>query len=485
MHIMQGSKARAAAFTTAVSFLALGCGEVAQTPAADGGVNPNTPDTAVDAGPAITASCVYTNAFSRREECRDYIDPAWTETTASADCTTARGTFRMGSSCSFPSMLGSCEIRVPNVRATRISFPGSDASQCMTTRTGCTVFARGSFTPAGVCVAALGDGGVTAPSDASASGLGVFQPAVRECRDARAGEAPGRGPNGQVCTWAAVAGSTEEGRRFEDYASCERVRTQRPYYPYPAGQPRGNDARLQNPTYAAELAWVRSQVEASACVCCHSRRATPEGPSNWYLEAPGNWIDSFYDTGLALGAGWIDSRALGAYPASENNGFARTTSGIPSTDPARMARFFEQELAHRGRTRASFANATPFGGPIYDQLVYAPSRCTNGEGVRNDQTIQWTGGAARYLYVLDQGSENPGVPPNLDLPMGTRWRLDIPPTGTPMASGIRYGQVPTGATQRFPANGAPAALVPGATYYLYVLADVGVPLTRCLFTFSG
>ncbi len=263
------------------------------------------------------------------------------------------------------------------------------------------------------------------------------------------------------------------------------MRTQRPYYPYPAGQPRGNDARLQNPTYAAELAWVRSQVEASACVCCHSRRATPEGPSNWYLEAPGNWIDSFYDTGLALGAGWIDSRALGAYPASENNGFARTTSGIPSTDPARMARFFEQELAHRGRTRASFANATPFGGPIYDQLVYAPSRCTNGEGVRNDQTIQWTGGAARYLYVLDQGSENPGVPPNLDLPMGTRWRLDIPPTGTPMASGIRYGQVPTGATQRFPANGAPAALVPGATYYLYVLADVGVPLTRCLFTFSG
>ena len=76
MHTMQGSKARAAAFTTAVSFLALGCGEVAQTPPADGGANANIPETAVDAGPAITASCVYTNAFSRREECRDYIDPA-------------------------------------------------------------------------------------------------------------------------------------------------------------------------------------------------------------------------------------------------------------------------------------------------------------------------------------------------------------------------------------------------------------------------
>jgi hypothetical protein len=30
--------------------------------------------------------------------------------------------------------------------------------------------------------------------------------------------------------------------------------------------------------------------------------------------------------------------------------------------------------------------------------------------------------------------------------------------------------------------GAPAALAPGQTYYLYVLADIGIPLTRCLFT---
>ncbi len=85
--------------------------------------------------------------------------------------------------------------------------------------------------------------------------------------------------------------------------------------------------------------------------------------------------------------------------------------------------------------------------------------------------------------MLDQGSANPGVPPNLDLPTGTRWRLDVPPTGTPVASGVTYGRTPTGATQRFPAEGSPQPLVAGSTYYLYVLLDVGIPLTRCTFVY--
>jgi hypothetical protein len=193
-------------------------------------------------------------------------------------------------------------------------------------------------------------------------------------------------------------------------------------------------------------------------------------------------MDSLEDSGLALGANWIDSTALGAYPAEENNGFARTLSGFPSTDPARMQRFFERELAHRGRTRESFASAEPFGGPIYAQLVYRPQRCADGYGVDRDGVIQWAGGPARYLYVLEEGAANPGVPPNLDLPRGTRWRVDVPPTGTPFRTGLRYGIVPPGATQRFPPSGAPTPLVAGATYYLYVLLDVGIPITRCTFT---
>jgi hypothetical protein len=156
------------------------------------------------------------------------------------------------------------------------------------------------------------------------------------------------------------------------------VRTQRPYYPARAGASRGDDARLRDPAYAAELAWVRGQIDASGCVCCHSTRTVPMGTSNWYLEAPGNFMDTFFDTGLALGAGWIDSRSFGAYPPAENNGFDRINSGFPTTNPARMRAFFEAELLHRGRTRESFAGAEPFGGPIYDQLVYRPSASARG-----------------------------------------------------------------------------------------------------------
>ncbi len=207
------------------------------------------------------------------------------------------------------------------------------------------------------------------------------------------------------------------------------------------------------------------------------------GPSNWYIDAPGNWVETFYNAGLALGAGWIDSTAFGAYPAAQNNGFARTTSGFPSTDPERMARFFQNELTHRGLTRESFAGARPFSGPIYDQLVYQPTDCTGSEGVARNGTITWSGGPARYVYVLEAGSANPGVPPNLDIPTGTVWRVDVPWTGEPIASGITYGAVPSGASQTFPRDAAPASLVDGRRYDLYVLQDVGIPITRCLFQY--
>lgn len=434
----------------------------------------------IPAGPGFTASCVYRNAFSRGEECRDYVEATWTRTLVATDCANAMGTLRMDAACGYPAALGTCLIDVPNSNATRITFPGADASMCEATARGCTVFARGTFTPLGVCA---GDGGVvTQPADGGAPVSSVFLPGERSCRDPIAGQGPGRGPGGQVCTWSAISGSTEEGRRFDDYGSCDRVRTQRPYYPANPGMSRGDDPRMRDPAYTAELEWVRSQIESSACICCHSTRTAPMGPSNWFVEAPGNWMDSFFDSGLALGAGWIDSRALGAYPPEDNNGFDRINSGFPTTNPARMRAFFEAELTHRGRTRESFSSADPFGGPIYDQLVFRPSACAPGVGVDASGRINWTGGRARYVYVLDASADSPGVPPNLDLPMGTRWRVDVAPTDAPLASGITYGTVPAGSSQRFPVMGTPAPLLAGTQYYLYVLADVGIPLTRCLFT---
>ena len=146
-----------------------------------------------------------------------------------------------------------------------------------------------------------------------------------------------------------------------------------------------------------------------------------------------------------------------------------------------MQRFLLAEWMRRGLTPEDAAQIPPFGGPIYAQRVFEPEACAGSQGVDAQGSVKWGNGAARYVYILAAGSENPGVPPNLDLPEGTIWRLDVPSNGSAVASGVRYGEAPVGTTQRFPAEGAPAALVSGETYYLYVLADIGLPLTRCLF----
>ena len=99
-----------------------------------------------------------------------------------------------------------------------------------------------------------------------------------------------------------------------------------------------------------------------------------------------------------------------------------------------------------------------------------------------DGTITWAGGDARYVYVLEADANPPGVPPNLDLPEGTVWRLDVDWTADPVASGLTYGDTLPDTWQRWPEDGSAPELMAGETYYLYVLADIYLPLTRCLFT---
>jgi hypothetical protein len=137
----------------------------------------------------------------------------------------------------------------------------------------------------------------------------------------------------------------------------------------------------------------------------------------------------------------------------------------------------------RGMKPEDYA-ATPYGaGPLDDQRFYKPTACTSGEGVQADGSITWQQGPARYLYIMNADTPSPGVPPNLDLPPGVQWRIDVPYTGTPIASGaVKYGTMPEGFVQRAPSTGSPPALVSGQQYYLYVLADIAIPNTRCLFT---
>ncbi len=422
--------------------------------------------------------CVYVNGFSNDLECREFYGSDWTTEAMQDQCAVPvpgsdAGVFEADVGCERDAILGECVIDPGTVEASVIVFPGDDPDDCGGLVTGCS-FAGGEFVPSSVC------GGVDPlpPAD-----YVPFEPLQQVCVDPLAGEPEGAGPDGQVCTWEAISGSTEEGRHFADYASCEVVLTQRPYWPteVEANTP-DDDPRYSDKHWRTEYDWITEQVEASACVCCHSTELAPAGPSGWFIEADGLWVDTLDDDAVAMLAGWIDSTAFGAFEPEHNNGFAREITGLPSTDPLRTRAFFERELARRGRVEQDFADAYPFGGPLAAQLRYEPDACGAGLGVDSDGRVSWAGGAARYIYVLEAGADNPGVPPNLDLPDGTLWRVDVPPVGDAISSGIPYGSTPSGSTQAFPATGAPEPLVSGRDYYLYVLFDIAQPLTRCEFT---
>ena len=427
----------------------------------------------------LVAHCVYQNPFSQMEECREYLGEGWDVDSAQTNCDRSQGAFAPAIACPYEDILGRCLLNAGTDEVTRSVFPGDDAADCATMKRGCELFGGGIFEPSEIC------GGV----DLNVGGIGtagsVFIPPSLECREPVEGEAPGSADGGEVCTRSMISGCTEPGRSFEDYASCSTVLTQRPYWAAPPNQDEipPVDERLEDAAYMEELAWVTEQVESCACVCCHKESITPSGASNWDTEAGPIWVDSMYPTGLAMAAGWVDSSALGAYPAEMNHGFSRVEAGLPTTDEARLIRFFEGELARRGYSRADFGDMAPFGGPLYSQTLFEPAACEVGEGVNADGSISWEGGPARYVYVLEAGSDNPGVPPNMDLPAGVLWRLDVLHTEEPVTTGVVYGDLPTGTFQGYPKEGSAPELVEGNQYYLYVLADIGIPITRCLFSY--
>jgi hypothetical protein len=206
------------------------------------------------------------------------------------------------------------------------------------------------------------------------------------------------------------------------------------------------------------------------------------------LDREGSFANAMNDRGLAQGAGWVVSVPLGGFPAAVNNGFEKSDLAHPdssifmSTDQPRMKRFFENELMHRGLTPADFVGKPDGFGPLTEQLHYQPKACSAAEGIDANGTLRWKPGRARYVWVLPSDSLSPTVPPNLDVPAGSLWHLALPTDGAPVSSGsIRYGVVPEGMAQRVPVNSAPPSLVRGQTYYLYVAADILIPITRCLF----
>lgn len=421
-------------------------------------------------------SCSYTSPFSGEPECMEFYTAEVAD--AEAICEGYAVDFEADAPCDADEVLGTCTYISDGVTV-RTTVAGDDASKCGSQRFGCETFARGTWTPAANC-----DG-----SDEIVVLEDPFPLPERVCVPPIEGEPPGQSEDGEVCTWQIVSGATEEGRSFSDYADCDVVRRQRPYNAAPANERAAEeDPRMEDPAYVAEVDWVRDQLRAGSCDCCHSAVA-PNGAAVFDADFEGNPLNQFNDRGLAMAAGWIPTIGFGTYPPEENNGFERSSpedpylSIIPTTDQDRMMAIFEAELLHRGRTIDEFANDEYGAGPLDAQLNFTPDQCSEEEGVDADGLLRWAPGRARYIYVLEAGSKSPTVPPNLDLPEGTLWRVDLPRDGSPVYSEtVVYGEVPEGMTQVYPASGAPEALVPGREYYLYVAADVLYPISRCVFT---
>lgn len=419
----------------------------------------------------LIGHCAYTGPNSRLSECTDYLG-AWAVADAEKNCVDMRGTFESGTACAPAEFLGFCLLGA-KAEQNKTYITSANTAKCGSARTGCEVFGGGYWEPSPLCGGA-NDELVVLENAYVAPRVVCFTP--------DAGEP-------EVCVSESIHGATREGRSFREDAICDNSRSGRPYYPKVAdaryGQP---DARRTEPTYLAEEAWVRSQINASSCVCCHSAVA-PEGASIFDVDREGSLANQLTDRGIAHGSGLVNSIPLGALPAARNNGFAKSDLEHPdysiflSTDPARMKRFWEGESSHRGLTAADFEGVPDGFGPLSEQYYFRPEPCTGQEGIAADGTITWGRGRARYVYVMEATARAPTVAPNLALPDQTLWRLDVPAMGTPLVSGtVKYGEVPAGLSQRFPESGAPAALISGRQYFLYVSADQLLPITRCLIT---
>jgi len=312
---------------------------------------------------------------------------------------------------------------------------------------------------------------------------GVWIPPYEDCRDPKPGET-GQGPGGKVCTNVMISACTEPGKYYPDYASCEVVRTQRPFWAAPpASVPREDDPRLGDPAFMTELQWMTQQLEASACTCCHDSQVLDGRVGQWDIHRGPIWLDTLSDTGLALFVGLADSSALGAYPAEQNHGFDRERTGVPTTDTERMQRFLRAEMQRRGISEEQARAVPPFGGPIYTNLSMPSVECA-GQGVDSSGRVQLAAAKARYLYVMQEGTKNPGVAPNMDLPEGTLWRIDVLASAAPLAGELAYGSTPEGSFQVQPAAERAPAMERGKRYKLYALTDVGLPSINCNFTFG-
>ena len=281
-----------------------------------------------------------------------------------------------------------------------------------------------------------------------------------------------------VCFWDAFSGNVPEGMDFTELSTCEMAWTQGPpWFAQPQRVYRSEDALLDDAAFVTELEWVRDQVRTSGCGCCHASGTNSGHTSGFDMDAPGVWTDSMTNAQLAMAAGRFPEHSLfGHFAAETNHGFDREATLFASTDPARMAAFFEGEFQRRGGNDEDLAEAQGQFDALFGRLFLPFSDCiTPYEGLVDGKLLWNSEDGVRQVYILETDAQTPGFPPNIDRPEGTVWALYVDPTSDPIAPGsLSIGEVPAGTTQMVPETGD-LALESGRTYRFYATPDVMIP----------
>ena len=283
--------------------------------------------------------------------------------------------------------------------------------------------------------------------------------------------------NGQrlLCIWESVVGCAPEGMKYTDVSDCREVFTQAPsWFSEPTQKFVSDPAILDDPEYVAELEWVQSQVDSSACSCCHSSGVGSGNTSGFDVHAPQVWTDTLETYQIAMLTGEFDDHALfGWVEPDENHGFDRAETMFPSTDPERMKAFFVAEFERRGGTEEDLEEADQGFDTFFGRLFEEYSECVSPwQGIEDDRVVWDSDSGVRQFYVLEAEADTPGFPPNLDKPEGTVWAFYVSPDAEAIPSGsIELGQVPDGAVQVIPADGSAPEFVAGRTYRLFATPD--------------
>ena len=290
----------------------------------------------------------------------------------------------------------------------------------------------------------------------------------------------------EVCFWNHVSGAVPEGQEFAEVGECNIVRTQGPsWFIPPVPLIEFEPELLEDEDYMTELNWVKEQGLSSGCGCCHSSKSSGYA-SKWDYDAPGIWTDTMPMSGIVMGAGLAEEHNLfGFWDESDNFGFNREHTLIPTTDIERMKAFFMIEFERRGGVEQDVLDAAEQFMTVNFQLFEEPSECIAPfEGIDEDGLLKWNGDEARQIYVQEVGAANPGFQPNFDLPEGTVWALYVEPDTDGIQSGeLAFGEIPAGTKQFIPADGSKPVFEQGKTYRLFVTPDVMVLRhANCLFT---